>query len=206
MILVIDNYDSFTYNLVQYFGSINPEIKVVRNDQFELDDIQDWNLSHIVISPGPGRPENAGLSINLVKKYGNTIPILGVCLGHQVITVAYGGQVVHSSEIVHGKTADIQHNGSVLFDGMNNPFTATRYHSLVADRESLPDELLITAELESGLIMGIEHKSYPVFGIQFHPESIATENGMQIVQNFLEISPTKYPPAPKGRAGTKHTQ
>lgn len=206
MILVIDNYDSFTYNLVQYIGSINPEIKVVRNDQFELDDIQDWNLSHIVISPGPGRPENAGLSINLVKKYGNTIPILGVCLGHQVITVAYGGQVVHSSEIVHGKTADIQHNGSVLFDGMNNPFTATRYHSLVADRESLPDELLITAELESGLIMGIEHKSYPVFGIQFHPESIATENGTIIIQNFLETRPTKYPPAPKGRAGTKHTK
>lgn len=187
MILVIDNYDSFTYNLVQVIGAINPDVKVVRNDQFELDDIQDWNLSHMVISPGPGRPENAGLSIDVIKKYGNTIPTLGVCLGHQSIAVAYGGHVIPSSEIVHGKTANIIHNRSVLFNGINGPFIATRYHSLVVDRERLPDELIITAELKSGLIMGIEHASYPVFGIQFHPESIATENGMQIIQNFLKL-------------------
>ncbi|MBN4080942.1 aminodeoxychorismate/anthranilate synthase component II [Caldithrix abyssi] len=187
MILVIDNYDSFTYNLVQYIGSINPAVRVVRNDQFELDEIQDWNPTHIVISPGPGRPEDSGLSIDVIQKYGATIPMLGVCLGHQAITVAYGGKVVHSSEIVHGKTATIQHNAVALFNGMNGSFTATRYHSLVADRESLPDALKITAELENGLIMGIEHESHPVFGVQFHPESIATENGMQIVQNFLSI-------------------
>ena len=187
MILVIDNYDSFTYNLVQYIGTINPDVKVIRNDQFELDEIEEWHPTHIVISPGPGRPEDAGNSIEVIRKYGQSIPTLGVCLGHQAITVAYGGKVVHSSEIVHGKTADIQQNGSGLFNGMNGSFIATRYHSLVAERETLPTELKITAELKNGLIMGIEHLSYPVFGVQFHPESIATENGMQIIQNFLEI-------------------
>ena len=187
MILVIDNYDSFTYNLVQYIGPINPNIKVVRNDQFKVDDIKQWNPSHIVISPGPGRPEDAGHSIDVIKKYGASIPTLGVCLGHQAITVAYGGTVIHSSEIVHGKTATIQHNGSTLFNGMNGSFTSTRYHSLVSERNSLPNELNITAELYNGLIMGISHKSHPVYGVQFHPESIATENGLQIVKNFLEI-------------------
>ncbi len=197
MILVIDNYDSFTYNLVQYIGSINPDVKVVRNNQFELDEIKIWNPSHIVISPGPGRPEGAGLSIDVIKNYGNTIPILGVCLGHQSIAVAYGGYVILSSEIVHGKTANIIHNGSVLFNGIDGSFTATRYHSLVVDRERLPEELNITAELGNGLIMAMEHKSHPVFGVQFHPESIATEKGFQIINNFLEIGPTKY---------TKHTK
>ena len=187
MILVIDNYDSFTYNLVQSIGSINPDVMVIRNNQFELDDIGKWQPSHIVISPGPGRPEDAGHSIDVIKKYGKHIPILGVCLGHQAITVAYGGSVIHSSEIVHGKTSKIQHNRSALFDGMNGSFTATRYHSLVAERETLPTELKITAELENGLIMGIEHESQPVIGVQFHPESIATENGMQIIHNFLKI-------------------
>ncbi len=197
MILVIDNYDSFTYNLVQYIGSINPDVKVVRNNQFELDDIRIWNPSHIVISPGPGRPEGAGLSIDVIKNYGSTITILGVCLGHQSIAVAYGGYVIPSSEIVHGKTANIIHDGSVLFNGIDGSFTATRYHSLVVDRERLPEELNITAELENGLIMAMEHKSHPVFGVQFHPESIATEKGFQIINNFLEIGPTKY---------TKHTK
>lgn len=197
MILVIDNYDSFTYNLVQYIGSINPDVKVVRNNQFELDDIRIWNPSHIVISPGPGRPEGAGLSIDVIKNYGSTITILGVCLGHQSIAVAYGGYVIPSSEIVHGKTANIINNGSILFNGINGSFTATRYHSLVVDRERLPEELNITAELGNGLIMAMEHKSDPVFGVQFHPESIATEKGFQIINNFLEIGPTKY---------TKHTK
>jgi len=192
MILVIDNYDSFTYNLVQYIGEINPDVKVVRNDQFTLEEIDKWNPSHIVISPGPGRPENAGNSIEVIQKYGQSIPILGVCLGHQAITVAYGGIVIHSSEIVHGKTAMIQNDGSSLFKGIDNSFTATRYHSLVAERKSLPKKLKITAELENGLIMGIEHESHPVFGLQFHPESIATENGMQIIQNFLTMATTKH--------------
>ena len=187
MILVIDNYDSFTFNLVQYIGEINPDVKVVRNDQFELDNIEKWNPSHIVISPGPGRPENAGSLIEVIQKYGASIPILGVCLGHQAITVAYGGNVVRSSEIVHGKTATIQHNGLTLFNGLDHSFTATRYHSLVAERASLPEELKITAELDNGLIMGIEHEIHLVYGVQFHPESIATENGIQIIQNFLEI-------------------
>jgi|TARA_Y100000782_G_C10096105_1_gene228325 anthranilate synthase/aminodeoxychorismate synthase-like glutamine amidotransferase len=189
MILVIDNYDSFTYNLVQYIGSINTEINVVRNNEFEVDNIEKWQPSHIVISPGPGRPEDAGHSVDVIKKYGNHIPIFGVCLGHQAITVAYGGSVIHSSEIVHGKTSMIRHKGSALYDGMNRSFTATRYHSLVAERETLPTELKITAELENGLIMGIEHESQPVIGVQFHPESIATENGMQIIYNFLKIRP-----------------
>ena len=185
MILVIDNYDSFTYNLVQYIGTINPDIKVVRNDQFKLDEIEDWAPTHIVISPGPGRPEDAGYSIEVIKRNGASIPILGVCLGHQAITVAYGGNVVHSSEIVHGKTATIQHNGSTLFNGINGSFTATRYHSLVSERNSLPNELNITAELDNGLIMGISHKSHPVYGVQFHPESILTEHGHDLLQNFL---------------------
>ncbi len=189
MILVIDNYDSFTYNLVQYIGPINSNIKVVRNDQFKLDDIKQWDPSHIVISPGPGRPEDAGNSVEVIQKYGENIPIFGVCLGHQAITVAYGGNVVHSSEIVHGKTATIQNIGSTLFNAVGNSFTATRYHSLVAERDSLPKDLKITAELENGLIMGIEHEIHPVFGVQFHPESIATEHGMQIIKNFLEIKP-----------------
>ncbi len=192
MILVIDNYDSFTYNLVQYIGAINPDVRVVRNDQFKLDDIEKWNPSHIVVSPGPGRPEDAGHSIDVIKRYGSTIPILGVCLGHQAITVAYGGTVIYSSEIVHGKTAKIQHNGVTLFNEMDRPFTATRYHSLVSEKESLPDELKITAQLDNGLIMAIEHETHPVFGLQFHPESIATENGMQIIRNFLLITTTKH--------------
>jgi len=187
MILVIDNYDSFTYNLVQYIGAINPDVKVVRNDQFDLDDIKTWEPTHIVVSPGPGRPEDAGHSINVIQQFGATTPILGVCLGHQAITVAYGGSVVHSSEIVHGKTDEIQHNGSALFKGLKDSFTATRYHSLVAEKDSLPQALRITAQLDNGLIMGVEHEIHPVFGVQFHPESIATENGMQIIRNFLNI-------------------
>lgn len=187
MILVIDNYDSFTYNLVQYIGSINPDVKVLRNDQFELNQIDAWNPSHIVISPGPGRPEDAGHSIGVIKKYGNKIPILGVCLGHQAVTIAYGGRVIHSSEIIHGKTASIMYNKSILFKEMNNSFSAMRYHSLISDKESLPEGLNIIAELENGIIMAVEHNTYPVFGVQFHPESIATENGIQIIKNFLEI-------------------
>ena len=187
MILVIDNYDSFTYNLVQYIGSIIPEVKVVRNDKFNLDEIYDWNPTHIVISPGPGRSENAGLSINVIKRYGPTIPILGVCLGHQAITLAYGGSVIHSSEIVHGKTSCITQTGSAIFKNIPEKFEATRYHSLVAIEESFPEDLKVTAKTENGLIMALEHKTYPTFGVQFHPESIVTEYGMDMVKNFLEV-------------------
>ena len=185
MILVIDNYDSFTYNLVQYIGSINQDVKVVRNDQFELGQVNTWSPTHIVISPGPGRPEEAGRSVEVVQEFGSSISILGVCLGHQSIVTAYGGTVIHASEIVHGKASNIQHNSSILFGGINGSFYATRYHSLIADRNSLPKEFKVTAELDNGLIMGIEHESHSVFGVQFHPESIATENGMQIIKNFL---------------------
>lgn len=185
MILVIDNYDSFTYNLVQIVGTFNPNIKIVRNDKFTLNDIKDWRPTHIIISPGPGRPESAGLSVNIITRFGPEIPILGVCLGHQAITVAYGGKVIHSSEIVHGKTAEIIHDGSVLFGGLPNSFIATRYHSLVAERNSLPEILTITAHLENGLIMGVKHRDYSVFGVQFHPESIATKYGSALIENFL---------------------
>ncbi len=187
MILVIDNYDSFTFNLVQAVGTFNPDVKVVRNDRFKLEDEKRWKPSHIINSPGPGRPEGAGLSLNIITRFGAKIPIFGVCLGHQAITVAYGGKVVHSSEIVHGKTAEIRHNGSALFAGLPEKFSATRYHSLVADRDSLPKILTITAELDNGLIMGLKHREYPVFGVQFHPESIATEKGTTIIENFLRI-------------------
>ena len=187
MILVIDNYDSFTYNLVQIAGVINPEIKVIRNDQFELDQIEIWNPSHIIISPGPGRPEKAGHSISIIKKYGQTIPILGICLGHQSISIAYGGSISYSKEIIHGKTSKINHNRSLLFKGIQGPFNATRYHSLIVDKKSLPKELIVNAQLNDGSIMGIEHKSHPVYGIQFHPESIATKTGDIIINNFLKM-------------------
>jgi len=187
MILVIDNYDSFTYNLVQCIGLINPDIMIVRNDKYLINDIREWKPSHIVISPGPGRPEQAGNCIDTIRAYENNIPILGVCLGHQAIILAYGGEVINSSEIVHGKTSKIIHDGSKLFYGLEETFIATRYHSLVADRNSFPKDLKITAELENGIIMSIEHQSKPVLGVQFHPESIATEFGAKIIQNFLSI-------------------
>ena len=187
MILVIDNYDSFTYNLVQYIGLINPDIMIVRNDKYHINDIQEWEPSHIVISPGPGRPEQAGNCIEMIRAYGNNIPILGVCLGHQAIILAYGGEVINSSEIVHGKTSRVIHDGSKLFYGVEEAFIATRYHSLVADQKSFPKDLKITSELENGIIMSIEHQSKPILGVQFHPESIATEFGAKIIQNFLSI-------------------
>tara|TARA_Y100000817_G_scaffold58394_1_gene43275 strand:- start:197 stop:760 length:564 start_codon:yes stop_codon:yes gene_type:complete len=187
MILVIDNYDSFTFNLVQYIGSIKKDIKVVRNLEFKLDDIFDWKPTHIVISPGPGRPEDAGKTVDVVKKFGGEIPILGVCLGHQAIVLANGGTIINATKIVHGKTSNIHHDGSKLFEGISTPFTATRYHSLVANRKDLPKKIKITAKLEDGTIMGIAHEKFQIFGVQFHPESIATKAGFQIIKNFLGI-------------------
>ncbi len=185
MILIIDNYDSFTYNLVQYIGSLNPDLEVHRNDKITLDDIRKMQPERIVISPGPGKPEDAGLSIGLVKEFGDEIPIFGICLGHQAITVAFGGEVDRADEIVHGKTSKITHSGSPIFDGIPNQFEATRYHSLVAIKESFPEELKITAETDNGLIMALEHREYSIYGVQFHPESIVTEHGMKMVENFI---------------------
>ena len=187
MILIIDNYDSFTYNLFQYIGTISPNIKIVSNDKITIKEIEKLNPSHIVISPGPGKPENAGISIDIVKVFSNKFPILGICLGHQVITVALGGKVGKADEIVHGKTSLINHDNSTIFKGIPSPFNATRYHSLVSIEDDFPKDLKVTANTKNGLIMGLEHKIYPIYGVQFHPESILTQYGMRLIKNFLEI-------------------
>ena len=187
MILIIDNYDSFTYNLVQYIGSLNPQLEVHRNDKISIDNIKKMNPDRIVISPGPGKPEDSGLSIDVVKEFGCKMPIFGICLGHQAITVAYGGVVGRAPEIVHGKTSCITQTGSAIFNNIPENFEATRYHSLVAIEETFPEDLKVTAKTENGLIMALEHKTFPTFGVQFHPESIVTEYGMDMVKNFLEV-------------------
>ena len=185
MILVLDNYDSFTYNLVQYIGEFTEDVEVVRNDALSLEELRRKSPEKVVISPGPGRPENAGLSIAVVRELGPTVPILGVCLGHQAVAAAYGGKVIQAPEILHGKISAIKHNGGRLFNGIPSPLSATRYHSLVVEETSLPPELVITARSDSGLVMGIEHRSHPVLGVQFHPESILTEHGLQIIENYI---------------------
>lgn len=188
MILVIDNYDSFTYNLVQYIGTINPNLQVHRNDQITIDGIKNISPEKIVISPGPGKPESAGLSIEIVEKFGAKIPILGICLGHQAIAVAFGAKVGPANEIVHGKTSKITHSGSDIFRKIPSAFQATRYHSLVVHEDTFPVESLkITARTDDGLIMALEHKEFPIYGLQFHPESVVTEYGMQMVKNFLKV-------------------
>lgn len=191
MILILDNYDSFTYNLVQYIGSINPQLEVHRNDKITLEEIRELQPDRIVISPGPGIPEDAGLSIDIVKEFGKKIPVFGICLGHQAITVAFGGRVARANEIVHGKTSDISHSGSIIFKDIPNTFEATRYHSLVAMEDDFPEDLTITARSKNGLIMALEHREYPIFGVQFHPESIVTEHGLKMVENFLEYQKNK---------------
>lgn len=185
MLLMIDNYDSFTYNLVQYFGELGEEVMVFRNDEITPDEITQLEPSFIVISPGPCTPKEAGVSIPLIRRYCNQVPILGVCLGHQSIGQAFGGKIIHAKQIMHGKTALISHNGTGVFRSMPNPFTATRYHSLVIEHESLPDCLEITAWAEDGEIMGVRHKTLAVQGVQFHPESILTEHGHKLLGNFL---------------------
>jgi len=187
MVLIIDNYDSFTYNLVQYIGSLDRKLVVHRNDKITLNQIEEMDPSRIVISPGPGKPEDAGISIDIIRRFGKKKPILGICLGHQAIAVAYGGKVDRANEIVHGKTSTIIHSDSVLFSGLPKKFEATRYHSLVALKESFPEDLRVTAETSNGLIMGLEHKEYSLYGVQFHPESIVTEYGIEIIKNFLMI-------------------
>ncbi len=185
MILVIDNYDSFTYNLVQYAGVVTSEIEVVRNDAVDVPAIRDLAPERIIISPGPGRPEDAGISVQLVRDLGPVTPILGICLGHQAIAAAYGGRIIPAPEIRHGKLSAITHEQGPLYEGVPSPFQATRYHSLVADTESLPTELHISARTGEGTIMGLRHTKYPVEGMQFHPESILTEYGPQMIENFI---------------------
>ncbi|QJC50236.1 aminodeoxychorismate/anthranilate synthase component II [Paenibacillus albicereus] len=185
MILVIDNYDSFTYNLVQYLGELEQDIVVKRNDEITLDEIAELAPDHILISPGPCTPNEAGISLALIDRFKGEIPILGVCLGHQAIGQAFGGEVVRAERLMHGKTSPIHHGGKGVFRDLPSPFTATRYHSLIVRRETLPDELEITAETAEGEIMGLRHKRYPIEGVQFHPESIITENGLSMLRSFL---------------------
>ncbi|MAB85720.1 MAG: aminodeoxychorismate/anthranilate synthase component II [Proteobacteria bacterium] len=186
MLLMIDNYDSFTYNLVQYFGELGERVTVYRNDQLTLNDVDALAPSHVVISPGPCTPNEAGISVDLVREYGARIPILGVCLGHQSIAQAYGGNIVRAPTLMHGKTSMISHEGESLFGEIPTPFQATRYHSLVVEESSLPDCFEITARADDGEIMGIAHRAHPVVGVQFHPESILTQYGHKMLHNFLQ--------------------
>ena len=185
MIIMIDNYDSFTYNLVQYLEQIGTCVKVIRNDAASISDLVSWKPTGIVISPGPGRPENAGISLPVVKHFSGKIPILGVCLGHQAIGACFGGKVVSAKKLMHGKTSMIYSDGKTLYQGIRKPFEAMRYHSLAVSREGLPDCLQISAESEDGEIMGIRHVTYPTEGIQFHPESIMTRVGKRLLRNFI---------------------
>jgi anthranilate synthase component 2 len=187
-LLIIDNYDSFTYNLVHFLGELGAEPVVFRNDKIGLDEITAMAPEGIVLSPGPCTPNEAGICLALIERFKQTTPILGVCLGHQAIGQAMGGEVVRAPELMHGKTSRINHTGKGLFRGLNSGFEATRYHSLIVKRDSLPAELEITASSDDGLIMGLQHRTYPLHGVQFHPESIASENGHALLQNFLTLS------------------
>ncbi len=189
MILVIDNYDSFTYNVVQELGELGADLTVYRNDKITVDEIRRLAPDRIVISPGPGFPIDAGVSLDVIRQLGSQIPLLGICLGHQAIGEAYGGVVVHAPELMHGKTSMIYHDGDTIMSDVPNPFEATRYHSLIVEEETLPDCLMVTARTATGEIMGIRHKEHPVIGVQFHPESILTYHGMQMLGNFLSYQP-----------------
>ena len=188
MILMIDNYDSFTYNLVQYLGEMGQELKVFRNDAITLEQIEKLKPSRIVVSPGPGSPKDAGISKAVVRHFGQKIPVLGVCLGHQCIGEVFGGKVIGAKHLMHGKTSKIFHDGKAIFKNIDNPFVATRYHSLIVERKSLPKDLLVTAETEEKEIMGLQHQKFPIYGVQFHPESILTPSGKDILRNFLNLT------------------
>jgi len=187
MILMIDNYDSFTYNLVQYLGVLGADVQVRRNDRVSLEEIKAMQPERLVISPGPGVPESAGIIIPIIQRFYCQVPILGVCLGHQAIGVSFGGRVVRAARLMHGKVSQISHDGRGVFRNVPDAFSATRYHSLAIERESLPSSLEISAKAEDGEIMGLRHREYPVHGIQFHPESILTQEGMRILENFLTL-------------------
>ena len=186
MILLLDNYDSFTYNLAQYLGELGCRVEVHRNDRISVEQIAQRKPERIVISPGPCTPQEAGICVELIQKLAGKIPILGVCLGHQAIGAAFGGKIIRAPKLFHGKTSQIRHDGSGVFRGLPNPFTATRYHSLIVERKSLPRELQITAETDD-IIMGMQHRHYPLMGVQFHPESVLTESGKQLLKNFLSL-------------------
>ena len=188
MILMIDNYDSFTYNLVQYMGELGADIRVDRNDRISIDEIESLAPKKIVISPGPCTPAKAGISVEVIKYFSGKVPVLGVCLGHQSVGAAFGGEIIKAGKLMHGKTSEVRHDGKTLFNGLPNPFTATRYHSLVLNRKTLPDCFEITAESDDNEIMGIRHKELPVEGVQFHPESILTPDGKDLLKNFIENS------------------
>ena len=187
MILLIDNYDSFTFNLAQYLGQMDQKVEIRRNDQITLDEIEELNPERIIISPGPCTPKEAGISVPVIQRFAGKIPILGVCLGHQAIGAAFGGRVIRAQKIMHGKTSDIQHDSKTIFRGLPRPFVATRYHSLIVERKSLPRTLEISAETSDGTIMGLRHRKWRVEGVQFHPESVLTEAGFQLLRNFLTI-------------------
>lgn len=187
MILIVDNYDSFTYNLAQYFGELGCALMVKRNDAVSLDEISSLRPTHICISPGPGRPAQAGLSNDIVRRFAPQLPLLGVCLGHQCIGEVFGGRIVAAPRLLHGKTSQIQHNGSGVFANLANPFTATRYHSLIVSPDSVPDCLEVTAQTSEGEIMGLGHRDFPVHGVQFHPESILTAEGKKLLANFVAL-------------------
>ncbi len=192
MLLMIDNYDSFTYNVVQYFGELGADVKVVRNDELTISDIEKLKTEHLVISPGPCTPNEAGISMQAVKHFAGKLPILGICLGHQSIAQAFGGKIIRAKKVMHGKTSDVYHEGEGVFADLNKPFTATRYHSLVIEQESMPDCLEVTAWTQNGdgsleEIMGIQHKTLAIQGVQFHPESILTQHGHDLLDNFLKI-------------------
>ncbi len=188
MILMIDNYDSFTYNLVQYMGELGADIRVERNDRISIDEIESLAPKKIVISPGPCTPAKAGISVEVIKYFSGKVPVLGVCLGHQSVGAAFGGEIIKAGKLMHGKTSEVRHDGKTLFKDLPNPFTATRYHSLVLNRKTLPDCFEITAESDDNEIMGIRHKELPVEGVQFHPESILTPDGKDLLKNFVENS------------------
>jgi anthranilate synthase component 2 len=187
VILLLDNYDSFTYNLAQYLGELGCQVEVHRNDRISVEQIAQRKPERIVISPGPCTPQEAGISVEMIQKLAGKIPILGVCLGHQAIGAAFGGKIIRAPKLFHGKTSQIRHDGSGVFRGLPNPFTATRYHSLIVERKSLPAELQVTAETDDDIIMGMQHRQYPLMGVQFHPESVLTESGKQLLKNFLSL-------------------
>jgi anthranilate synthase component 2 len=187
MIFVLDNYDSFTYNLVQYMGELGAEMIIRRNDELTPEQVEELHPERILLSPGPCTPQEAGISIPLIRHFAGKVPILGVCLGHQAIGAAFGGAVVRAPKLMHGKTSAVEHDGKSIFAGLATPMTCTRYHSLIVAEEGLPEELEISARTADGIIMGLRHREYPIEGVQFHPESVLTENGKRLIQNFLEM-------------------
>jgi anthranilate synthase/aminodeoxychorismate synthase-like glutamine amidotransferase len=187
MVFVLDNYDSFTYNLVQYMGELGAEMTVRRNDELTVDEVEELEPDRILLSPGPCTPQEAGISIDLVRHFAGKVPILGVCLGHQAIGAAFGGDVVRAPQLMHGKTSEVTHDGKTIFSGIQSPMTCTRYHSLIVAEKGLPDELEITARTADGTIMGLRHRQHAVEGVQFHPESVLTHDGKRLIKNFLEL-------------------